>query len=197
LSAVAAILLAAGRSSRFTGGFKLLATHQGRALVRIAAEAALASRASPVIMVTGHRSDEVADAVDGLPVVIVHNPDFASGLSSSLRTGFSSLPAPTEAAVVMLGDMPLVGAGAIDRLISVWEKHGRPAAVVPVVGGRRANPVLLSRILAPDIASLTGDRGAGPLLAGREDVLDLAMDDPGLLADVDTPEMLAALPRSG
>lgn len=197
MSAVAAILLAAGRGSRFTGGFKLLATHDGQALVRIAAAAALASRASPVILVTGHRSDEVADAVGGLPVVIVHNPDFIAGLSSSLRRGFEALPPDAEAAVVMLGDMPLVGASAIDRLIAAWEGNGRPAAIVPVVAGRRANPVLLSRALAPEVAGLTGDRGAGPLLAGRDDVIESPSDDLGLLSDVDTPEMLVALNRSG
>lgn len=197
MSEVAAIILAAGRGSRFADGFKLLALHEGLPLVRIAACAALTSRAAPVIVVTGHRQDEVAAALADLPVELAFNPDYAEGLSTSLRRGFSALPESARAAVVMLGDMPLVGAAVIDRLIDAWEAAGQPAAVVPVAGGRRANPVLLSRTLALDVERLIGDRGAGPLLARRDDVLEVAMDDPALLADVDTPEMLASLKRSG
>lgn len=196
MSEVAAIVLAAGRGSRFADGFKLLALHEARPLVRIVASAALASRAAPVIVVTGHRQEEVAAALAGLPVETAFNPDYAEGLSTSLRRGFSALPESARAAVVMLGDMPLVGAAAVDRLIGAWEAGGRPAAVVPLVEGRRANPVLLSRALEADVERLTGDRGAGPLLARRGDVLEVAMDDPALLADVDTPDMLAALTRS-
>jgi molybdenum cofactor cytidylyltransferase len=189
---VAALLLAAGRGTRFGPAPKLLAEIDGEPLVRRAARAALASRAGPLLVVLGHAEEGVRSALEGLAFEAVPNPDYALGLSTSLRAGFRALPAEAEAAVVLLGDMPGVGAGLIDRLVAAYAA-ARPAAVVPVMGGRRANPVLLDRRLAEGIAGLAGDRGAAPLLAAREDVLELAVDDPGALLDVDTPDALAGL----
>src|SRR5690606_21530027 len=89
---VAALILAAGQGRRMGGPNKLLATLNGKPLVRIAAEAALHSRAASVTIVTGHRDEEIRTALAGLDVAIVHNPDYASGLSTSLRGGIASLP---------------------------------------------------------------------------------------------------------
>jgi molybdenum cofactor cytidylyltransferase len=88
--------------------------------------------------------------------------------------------------------MPRVGAALIDRLIGRWREN-RPAAVVPVVGGRRGNPVILSTALRDNIEALTGDAGAAPLLRRRADVVEEAVEDPAALHDVDTPDALAAL----
>ena len=191
---VAALLLAAGRGTRFGPSPKLLADLGGEPLVRHAARAALASRASPLLVVLGHAEDAVREALDGLAFEAVPNPDYADGLATSLKAGFGALPPDAEAAIVLLGDMPGVCAGLIDRLVAAYGQT-RPVAVVPLVGGRWANPVLLDRRLAPDIARLEGDRGAAPLLRGRADVLQLAVDDPGALVDVDTAEALAGLAR--
>ena len=92
-SNIAALVLAAGRSSRMGGPNKLLAEIGGRPLVRIAVEEALASRARPVIVVTGHQRERVEAALAGLPVDFVHNSHFADGLGTSLRAGISVLPA--------------------------------------------------------------------------------------------------------
>ena len=189
---VAALILAAGRGTRFGDAPKLLAPLQGKPLVRHVAEAAMASTAHPVIAVTGHRASEVEAALAGLPLDTVRNPDFAQGLSTSLKRGFAALGPEAEAAIVLLGDMPLVDAALIDRLVRRWQEE-RPAALVPVSGGRRGNPVVLSRALAPEIARLAGDAGAGPLLRGRGDVIEEPIDAPGVLHDVDTPDALAAL----
>src|SRR5688572_2931393 len=105
---IAAVILAAGRSTRMGGPNKLLAEIGGRPLVRIAAEEALASRARPVIVVTGHQRDKVEAALDDLKVERVHNPYFAEGLSTSLKAGLAALPADVDGAVVCLGDMPQV-----------------------------------------------------------------------------------------
>ena len=109
---IAALVLAAGRSTRMGGPNKLLAEIDGRPLVRIAAEQALASRASPVIVVTGHQRERVERALAGLPVTFVHNPDFAEGLSTSLKAGIAAVPAEADGAIVCLGDMPQVSADA-------------------------------------------------------------------------------------
>lgn len=186
---VAAVILAAGLGTRFGPEAKLLADIGGKPLVRRVAEAALASRARPVLAVLGARRGAVAAALSGLDVAVLDNPLFAKGLSTSLRAGFSALPESTAAVVVLLGDMPLVPPALIDRLVEAWLAT-KPAAVVPTHGGRRGNPVVLSRLLEPDIMALAGDRGAGPLLRDRVEVLELPVEEAVVLADVDTPEEL-------
>ncbi|HEX2137270.1 MAG TPA: nucleotidyltransferase family protein [Microvirga sp.] len=193
MSEVAVLVLAAGRGTRFGEDPKLLATLRGKPLVRWVAEAAFASSARPIIVVSGHRAGEVAAALADLPLELVPNPSYADGLSTSLRAGFEALPREAAAAIVLLGDMPLVAGPVIDRLAEAWLAAGRPAALVPVTGGRRSNPVVLSRALESDIMALEGDAGAGPLLRRRADVVEYPLEDPALLQDVDTPESLAAL----
>lgn len=190
MSEVAALVLAAGRGTRFGAEPKLLADLDGKPLVRHVAEAALASAADPVIVVTGHRGEAVAAALAGLPVRLVPNPVYAEGLSTSLKAGFAALPGRAAAAIVLLGDMPRIRPALIDGLVARW-REGRPAAVVPVVAGQRGNPVVLSAALRPDIERLSGDVGAGPLLRGRADVIEHETADPAALQDIDTPTALA------
>lgn len=185
------VLLAAGRGTRFGDSPKLLADLDGRPLVRHAAEAALATGLAPVVVVLGAHAAAVRAALNGLPLRFVENPDFAAGLSTSLRAGLAALPEHCAGAVVMLGDMPRVAPAQITRLAAAFD--GEQAAVVPLTEGRRGNPVLLNRRrLAAELAGLTGDRGAGPLLAGRSDVVEIA-GNAGSGLDIDTPEALAAL----
>jgi molybdenum cofactor cytidylyltransferase len=188
---VAAIVLAAGSSTRMGGPNKLLAEIGGKPLVRIAAEQALASKASPVIVVTGHQHERVAAALEGLPVKLVHNQDFASGLGSSLRTGIAAVPAEADAAVVCLGDMPQVDASLIDQLIAAYGPEKGALAVVPVFDGRRGNPVLWSRRFFPDLMAIEGDVGARHLI-GRysEAVVEVPVTGKAAFVDVDTPEAL-------
>lgn len=190
---VAVIVLAAGLGSRFGATPKLLAELDGAPLVRRVAKAAAASRAGPVIVVLGRAGKAVRGALAGLPVRLVENPDYAQGLATSLKAGFAALPVEAAGVIVCLGDMPLLGPDILDALVDAFEETPHAAAIVPVHGGRRGNPVLLSRRLAPEIARLEGDRGAGPLLAARGDVRELAWGDDRVLVDVDTPEALAAL----
>ena len=191
MSHVAAIVLAAGRGTRFGDELKLLAQIGGKALVRHAAEAAVGSLVDPVIVVTGYRSNEVKAALHGLPVQILYNALFAQGLSTSLQTGFSALPPTTRAAVILLGDMPFVEADLIDALVAGWRERGKPAALVPTLDGRRGNPVVLSRGLQAGIEVLSGDVGAGSLLRERSDVLEWPTTDPAVAQDIDTREELA------
>lgn len=196
MSDVAAIILAAGRGTRFGTPPKLLAPLEGKPLVRHVAEAALASCATPVLVVLGHAGAEVARVLAGLSLRFVDNPAYRDGLSSSLKAGFGQI-GPAEGALVLLGDMPRVTAERIDGLINAWRRHDRPAALVPTYRGRRGNPVLLSRHLAAEIARLSGDQGAGPLLRSRTDVVECALDDPAILSDVDTPAELRRLCGEG
>lgn len=195
---VAGIVLAAGRSTRMGAGNKLLQEVRGKPLVRHAVEAQLASRAAPVIVVTGHQQDEVRAALAGLDVGFVHNPAFAEGLAGSLKAGLAALPQEVPGAVVSLGDMPNVTAGVIDRLAQAFADRPAALAVAPTLLGQRGNPVLLSRALFAEVAKLDGDQGARKLLdAAGEAVEEVALDDPAIALDIDTPEALRALTGRG
>jgi molybdenum cofactor cytidylyltransferase len=190
---VAAIVLAAGRSTRMGGPNKLTAEIKGKPLVRIAAEQALASRASPVIVVTGHQHERVAQALAGLNVRLVHNPGYAEGLATSLKAGIAAVPADADGAIVCLGDMPQVRAEMIDRLIASFDPARGALIVVPTIDGKRGNPVLWSRRFFPELSAIEGDIGARHLIGGYGEAVTEVPADPGALVDVDTPEALRAL----
>jgi molybdenum cofactor cytidylyltransferase len=186
---VAAVILAAGRSTRMGGPNKLLAEIGGRPLVRIAAEEALASRAHPVIVVTGHQREKVEAALEGLDVRRVHNPNFAEGLSTSVKTGLGAVPEDVDGAIVCLGDMPQVRAPLIDKLVAAFDPERGALAVVPTIDGKRGNPVVWSRRFFPELMALEGDIGARNVI-GRypEAVVEVPLTDTAALIDVDTPE---------
>jgi molybdenum cofactor cytidylyltransferase len=191
---LAAIVLAAGRSTRMGPINKLTAELDGTPLVRHAAAAACGCGASPVLVVTGHEAKAVQDALAGLPVLFVHNPDFAQGLASSLRIGIGAVPAGIDGAVVLLGDMPAVTATLVRRLIAAFGAEPAAVAAVPVHDGEWGNPVVLAASLFPDVAALDGDAGARKLLQSRRDaVVEVAVSDAAVTLDVDTPDVLAAL----
>jgi len=193
---VAAIILAAGRSTRMGGPNKLLAELEGKKLVRIATEQALASKASEVIVVTGHQAELVEQALAGLKVKFVRNPDFAGGLASSVKAGISAVPANADGAIVCLGDMPLIDANLIDRLIGSFAPDRGNLIVVPVADGRRGNPVLWSRRFFAELMTLDGDIGARHLIAKHgEAVAEVPVEGNGAFLDIDTPQALEAARR--
>jgi molybdenum cofactor cytidylyltransferase len=188
---IAAIVLAAGRSTRMGGPNKLVAEIAGRPLVRIAAEEALASRARPVIVVTGHQRADVERALAGLPIRLVHNPDFAQGLGTSLKAGIAAVPADVDGAIICLGDMPQVDATLIDRLIAGFDPDRGALVVTPTFEGSRGNPVLWSRRFFPDLMAVEGDIGARHLISRYgEAVIEVPVEGKAALVDVDTPEAL-------
>jgi molybdenum cofactor cytidylyltransferase len=194
MSEVAAVVLAAGRASRYraAGGAeetKLVADFRGEPLIRWAAHAALASRARPVFVVTGHAKAEVETALAGLDVQLAHNPEYATGLASSLRAGLAALPPETTGAVVLLGDMPEADASVIDALIDRFLSATEACAAIPLFGGKRGNPVLLGRALFRDVARLQGDEGARSLLRDipTEQIVAVEVANAGVMRDIDTP----------
>jgi molybdenum cofactor cytidylyltransferase len=184
---VAALVLAAGASSRM-GRPKQLLDWRGRPLVRVAAEVALAARLSPLLVVVGGAQAEVADALAGLPLRIVANPDYAAGQSTSLRSGIAALDHDADAVVVLLGDQPFVTAAIVEQIVAEWQASGA-AIVAPTYAGQRGNPVLFARAVFPELLAVQGDQGArGVLAADRERIRLVAFGDPRPLADIDTPE---------
>lgn len=194
--AISALILAAGRATRFGAATsKLAAVLEGKALVRHVAEAALAARTDEVLVVTGHDAVRVRAALAGLDLCFVHNEAFASGMASSLRAGLEALNPQAAGVVVLLGDMPRIGAALIDRLVETFISDGASAdAIVPVFEGRQGNPVLLGRSVFPALAGLAGDQGARRILGapGRR-ILVCPVDDAGIEIDVDTTGALDRL----
>jgi molybdenum cofactor cytidylyltransferase len=191
---IAAVVLAAGQSTRMGAVNKMLAEIGGKPLVRIAAEQALASRAKPVIVVTGHERERVEAALAGLPVRFTHNPDFADGLGTSLRQAVAAVPAEADGVIVCLGDMPQVDSTLIDKLLAAFDPERGGLVVVPSINGRRGNPVVWSRRFFKDLMSIGGDIGARHLIASyAEAVVEVPVAGDAALTDVDTPESLSAV----
>ncbi len=198
MAEVAAIILAAGQSSRFEAGpdgTKLIALLHGKPLVRHVAEMAMASRARPIFVVTGHAAEKVEAALAPLGLTFVFNPAYATGLASSLQAGIAALPETAAGAVILLADMPSISAGLIDRLIQAFGESAQPpSAVVPVRGKLRGNPALIGRKLFDALKCLDGDRGARAVIdAAGKDVVECLVDDPAIEVDIDTPEALRRL----
>jgi molybdenum cofactor cytidylyltransferase len=189
---IAAVILAAGESRRMGGPNKLLAKVREKPLVGIAAEAALRSRAKPVVVVTGHNADAIRGALDKAAVRFVHNPAYADGLSTSLRAGISSLGPEIDGAVVLLADMPRVTAAMIDRLIEAFQPEEGAAIIVPTVKGKRGNPVLWARKYFADLANARGDTGGRDLIAANRIAVREVEIGEAAAVDLDTPEALKA-----
>jgi molybdenum cofactor cytidylyltransferase len=207
---VAAIVLAAGDSSRY-GKTKQLLDWHGEPFVRAVAKTALEAGCSPVEVVTGSNAEQIERAVNDLNVTIVHNVDWKEGQASSIRAGLQHLPqigrgensaeglnsnvvfggGREGAAIFLLADQPQVNTLVLRALI---EKHagGLYPVVAPMVEDRRANPVLFDRITFRDLASLQGDVG-GRAILHKYKVEYLPWHDDRLLLDVDTPEMYQRL----
>jgi CTP:molybdopterin cytidylyltransferase MocA len=180
---VAGVLLAAGEGSRL-GRPKALIEIGGQSLASRGVMLLRAGGAAPVIVVTG------AAAVDLPDVVIAPNPDWRTGMGSSLAAGLSAVPADCTAAVLALVDQPLVGAAAVGRLIGA---HADGASVaVACYAGRPRNPVLIGRQHWPEAVALAvGDVGARPFLRAHPELVTLVeCGDTGRPDDIDTPEDL-------
>jgi molybdenum cofactor cytidylyltransferase len=179
---IAAVLLAAGSSSRL-GKPKQLVVHEGRSLLRRAAEAACASSCAPVIVVLGAAGGR--DQLAGLDVVVVENTRSAEGVGTSIAAGIGAARA-CEAAVIMLCDQIAIGAQDLDALCEA-HRRARKAIVAAAYEGVRGPPALFARALFDELAALAGDFGARRIIARHEpDVLELPM--PHAALDVDTPE---------
>ncbi len=194
---IAALVLAAGRSSRMGTINKLLISVNGKPMVRHAVDAVREAGLDPVIVVTGHERERIEAAVRDLPVKLVHNPAYAEGLSSSLKAGLAAVPQSADGVLVGLGDMPQVGAADIERLVLAFNPVEGRSIIVPVRNGKRGNPVLWAKRFFPEMRGLAGDVGARHLIgAYPEAVVEVEMPGDGVLTDIDTPQALARLAGS-
>ena len=184
-AAVGGVLLAAGRSTRFDAGNKLLAEVDGVPIVRRAAETLCRSAVDEVVVVLGHEADRVAEALDGLDVTARRNEDYDGGQSTSVGTGVEVARRDGwDAVVFALGDMPFVRPATVDALRAVYEA-GDGTIAAAAYEGKRGHPVLFGAEHYDALASVTGDRGGRRLVEEHEDAVLVETDDPGVTRDVD------------
>jgi CTP:molybdopterin cytidylyltransferase MocA/SAM-dependent methyltransferase len=185
-SRITAVVLAAGAGSRFGGG-KLLAPVEGRPILQHVLDRLAASDLDDVIVVLGEDASTIEGAIDWRNERRVRNTDPSRGLSSSLQVGLRAVGAEVDAAMIVLGDQPLVPPRAVRALLDAEVDDARPV-VVPVYGddaGR--NPVLLGRAAFSLAGEATGDRGLGPLLADHPELVrQIPIRVEGGNPDVDT-----------
>jgi CTP:molybdopterin cytidylyltransferase MocA len=193
---VGVIVLAAGRGSRFGAAApKTLARLGARPLVAHAVTAAIDSGLRPLVIVVGCQAADVAAAAADFGVV-VENPDWEEGMSTSLRAGLATVLADRSvtAVAVALADQPRIGPGAYRRLVAA-HRDGAELAVA-TYAGKRGHPVLIGRTHFQEAMKMTGDQGARTLLATHP-VVEVPCDGTGDALDVDTPDDLAAREGGG
>ncbi len=196
---IAGLILAAGRSTRMGAANKLIEEIDGKPMVRHVVEAAAASGLAGLYVVTGNAPEAIRKALDGIPFEEISNPDFRDGLATSLAAGVRHLSEKQglDGAIILLGDMPLVTPGLINRLTTAFDPPSGHAICVPTHNGKRGNPILWAARFFPDMAKVQGDTGAKHLLGeNAEWIIEVPVDDPAIFRDIDTPEALARL-RSG
>jgi molybdenum cofactor cytidylyltransferase len=190
---VAAIILAAGRSSRM-GSHKLLLPFRGRPIVNWVLAAACASQADPVTIVLGHETEQVNAALQAERwFLTIHNPWYMDGMSTSLKIGLAAMPKDVDGAIILLGDQPLITPEIINAMIA--ESANDPDAIIAAsYQGQRGNPVLFPRHYFGELEAITGDEGGRSVLARHPERVRLVEIDDALAGfDVDTPEEYQAL----
>ena len=190
---IAAIVLAAGRATRF-GRQKVVASLGGSPLVRHVVERLEESSVGEILVVAGDEADAVGRAINGTRARLAVNPDPASGLSESLRIGLHATPADAEAILIALGDQPLIDPGVVDLIIAAWRGQ-RGTIIVPVYNGERGNPVLFDASLRAELMMLEGDQGARHLFETHSSYVHRLILDVPLPRDNDTPEDLLEVER--
>lgn len=199
----AAIILAAGSSSRMGGGrHKLLLPLDGRPVLVHVIDAALASQARPIIIVLGHEADQVRAHITSYAshpdITIIENPAYLQGMSTSMRMGLQTLiskgykkhdsPPEVDSALIVLGDQPMITSQFIDILIATYRATGK-YIVAPLYDGKRGSPVLFDVSLFPELLEVTGDEGGRTVLERHPQEVELVeMTDAVANYDIDTWE---------
>lgn len=196
MSKIAAVLLAAGASQRFGAPNKLLADLRGRAIVVHVLDVLERAGLVGVTVVTGWDANSVELALSGRDVRFVHNPDWATGMGSSIGVGIAALGSDATGAMIVPGDMPLLEADEIAQLVAQFDAMGAARVVYPVTEqGEQRNPVLWPRRFFADLRALDPSNGAKQVLRrlGPADCLGVPISDESTLIDIDTPEALSAV----
>ena len=187
-AALTAIVLAAGCSTRMQTRNKLLLPWGQKRMLQVVVDTLLIFPFEKVVVVVGHQRREVEKLLQGCALSLVHNEQYAEGMSTSIRKGVEAVEDPGSGYLLALGDMPWIKQDTVERLCMTFPRRDPRAITVPTVGGSRGHPVIFGKFYRGELLQLEGDRGAASLLqkhAGM--VVEVPVDDSGILKDVDTP----------
>ncbi len=192
---VTAIVLAAGMSTRM-GTLKQLLPLNGKPLLETVLDNLRQSCVDEVILVLGHSADQIRGTLPLAGVRVVMNDRYTEGMGTSLRVGLANAGPQTQAALVVLADQPFLKPATIDQLIAAYRER-KPQIVVPTYNGFRGNPVLLDHSVFPELSGLSGDMGCRAIFGSHTDnILQVPVDDIGVLLDVDTKADLDRFQRA-
>jgi molybdenum cofactor cytidylyltransferase len=189
---VATVILAAGSSIRF-GGAKQLASLNGKPLLQFALDTANDSSVSYVFLVLGDYSDEILEQVKLGRAQVIYNPEYKTGIASSVRAGVNNLPDDTTGAIIMVGDQPFLKKEHLEKMIEEFKAGCGTKIVALSHQGEARNPALIPRELFPKLNELSGDSGARDLVKKSDQLSLLEVDDPAVFSDVDTQSTLMDL----
>ena len=181
---ITAIVLAAGQGKRF-GGVKQLALVDGEPLLQHSLDNVLASSVADIVVVLGAHADAILKQIQFGRARVVLNPQYDEGMSTSIHAGLGAA-GDAEAAMIVLADQPYVKTATLDILIETYRRT-RAEIVAPEYAGRRGNPVIVDRSLFAEMMNIRGDIGLRAII-GSHGVTTVAVDDDGVLRDVDVPE---------
>ena len=183
---VSAILLAAGKSSRM-GKLKQLMPLGDSTILEQTLANLLGSRATEVVVVLGHKAEEVVKRLSGRPVKVVVNPLYRKGMGSSIAAGLKFVDSQAQAVMLMLGDQPYVDSPTMNRLIDAFG-GAKKGIAIPTYNGQRGHPLIFARKYQAQLSRLSGDIGGREIIREHpEDVLEVPVDCEGINIDIDTP----------
>ncbi len=190
---IAAIILAAGRSTRMGTPNKLIAPWRGKTPLEFVCAAATASECDKTIVVTGHQQEPIVEKVSKFEILLAHNPDYKSGMASSIKQGILvAQENDADAVLVLLGDMPGITSAMINKMIAASQNNDPKAIIVATCEGKRGNPLLWPKMYFDQLLSLEGDQGARQIVSRYNDqIIELELG-PGVMFDLDTPESFQA-----
>ncbi|MFO7298308.1 MAG: hypothetical protein DIU63_13345 [Proteobacteria bacterium] len=191
-SCIAALVLAAGSSTRFAAGNKLLAEVSGKPLIAWTITAFVEAGISSIFVVTGPEPERVQSALGELPVQFVRNPNHLAGMGGSIAAGVAALGEDIAAVLISPGDMPGISAELVRSLISAFEAGGGERIVRPLLpDGRPGHPVVWPRRFFPKLTQLSGPEGGRTLLRElASEIEQMPWSDPAVALDIDTVEEL-------
>lgn len=194
-SQLAAIILAAGTSTRMGDVNKLLLPLNGQPIIRRVVRTVTEAPVRDVLVVTGHEAVRVREACTGIEAAtFVQNDAYATGMASSIRTGVAATLADATGFLIVLGDLPLLSPDTLAQLRTAFTSATSDAIVCPTTDERRGHPVLFGAPYREALLQLEGDTGARPILHAHADrIIDVPVSDPGIFRDVDTPDAYNAL----
>ena len=184
---ICAIVLAAGQSKRM-GAQKLLLPWGGTTIISHIVDQLLQTALDRIVLVTGYDEALVSTELSGQSVILVHNPHYRSGMLSSVRCGIKALPSDCHAALVTLGDQPMISSPLIDQMITAFDPQDKQI-LVPLYQGQRGHPLLFSRCYFSEVLTQFDNVGLrGLLQVHAQDILELKVSTPSVLGDIDHPE---------